>query len=539
MKVLITTSGTGSRLGQLTQNRNKGLIKVGEKPAISHIIDNLLECAEKLNIKLDFVITVGHKSEQIVAFLRMAYPEIAFNFIKVFPYAGPGSSLLASIMKAKDELRGPFIFHACDMIPEGWTSYHNLLKTEDKNVFLSFHDNSYNNYNFIHKGIISYKFSKKLPSNLGAGSFAGVSYIKNHELFWICAESLMASSETNLGDCDVYNKMEINRLNSKTFTELFYDIGNPSSLKNALAKVGDIPTLGRKDEEIYLVNKKIIKFFSDDRKAILKHKRTKFIELSPETEYFGNFLSYRFVEGNTLRKFVQTNPEILSNFLKTVYENLYENNYIMDKEKAIKIKNDFLFNKTYSRLIASQIKFGYENINCLSKIKINGKNCKFHSSFTDNFLKDSNFLYHFHGDLVLDNIIYNQNSNKFTLIDWRENLGSENIEFGDVRYDLAKLYHSLIIDHETLKRGTFFLKEDVIESENGEKTYNIQLDLPVSYFSKDCKKILLEFSKEKFQVSEQEIKKIVGLIWISMSPLHDERMGRFLFWMGQQILNDI
>ena len=38
-KVLITTSGVGSRLGDLTNYTNKCLIRVGKKPAISYIVE--------------------------------------------------------------------------------------------------------------------------------------------------------------------------------------------------------------------------------------------------------------------------------------------------------------------------------------------------------------------------------------------------------------------------------------------------------------------------------------------------------------------
>ena len=40
MKVLITTSGTGTRLGEKTQYFNKCLIRVGDKAILSHIIDS-------------------------------------------------------------------------------------------------------------------------------------------------------------------------------------------------------------------------------------------------------------------------------------------------------------------------------------------------------------------------------------------------------------------------------------------------------------------------------------------------------------------
>ena len=39
-KVLITASGLGSRLGNLTKFTNKGLVRIGKKPALSYIIES-------------------------------------------------------------------------------------------------------------------------------------------------------------------------------------------------------------------------------------------------------------------------------------------------------------------------------------------------------------------------------------------------------------------------------------------------------------------------------------------------------------------
>ena len=66
-KVLITTSGLGSRLGSLTDFTNKSLVRVGDKPALSHII-------ESYSPGTQFVITVGHYSNHVKEFLELAYP---------------------------------------------------------------------------------------------------------------------------------------------------------------------------------------------------------------------------------------------------------------------------------------------------------------------------------------------------------------------------------------------------------------------------------------------------------------------------------
>ena len=52
-KVLITASGLGSRLGNLTKYSNKALIRVGDYAVLTHIIQNY-------PIDTQFVITLGH-----------------------------------------------------------------------------------------------------------------------------------------------------------------------------------------------------------------------------------------------------------------------------------------------------------------------------------------------------------------------------------------------------------------------------------------------------------------------------------------------
>ena len=108
-KVLITTSGIGSRLGKLTDFTNKSLVRVGDKPAISHIIEYYPE-------NTNYVITLGHFGSYVKEFINLAYPKRKFTFIDIDNFKGPGSSLGYSILQAKSELQCPLIFHASDTI---------------------------------------------------------------------------------------------------------------------------------------------------------------------------------------------------------------------------------------------------------------------------------------------------------------------------------------------------------------------------------------------------------------------------------------
>ena len=85
-KVLITTSGIGSRLGDLTSFTNKCLVRVGKKPAISYIV-------ERYSDDIELVITLGHYGGQVKDFLELTYPNKNFTFIEVDKFDCEGSSL--------------------------------------------------------------------------------------------------------------------------------------------------------------------------------------------------------------------------------------------------------------------------------------------------------------------------------------------------------------------------------------------------------------------------------------------------------------
>jgi len=108
-KVLITTSGLGQRLGELTQYTNKSLIRVGKKPILSYIIEAYPKDTE-------FVITVGYFADQIKDFIKIVYPYLKVIFVLVDKYQGPGTSLGYSMLQAKKYLQCPFIFHCNDTI---------------------------------------------------------------------------------------------------------------------------------------------------------------------------------------------------------------------------------------------------------------------------------------------------------------------------------------------------------------------------------------------------------------------------------------
>ena len=183
-KVLITTSGIGRRLGELTKYTNKSLIKVGDKLAICHII-------EKYNKNVEFVITLSYYGNLVKDFLELAYPTHTFTFVWVDKYEGEGSSLAYSLLQAKEYLQCPFMFNCCDSlttnnieIPNENTLYVNDIKSGTLYSTVTTVDDNISKLN--NKGEINFDFI-----------YTGISFIKNYTDYWTILE-VNYSNDNNL-----------------------------------------------------------------------------------------------------------------------------------------------------------------------------------------------------------------------------------------------------------------------------------------------------------------------------------------------------
>ncbi len=254
-KVLITTSGIGSRLGEITKYTNKSLVRVGKKPALSYII-------ESYPPEIPLVITTGYFSDHIKEFVNLAYPERTIEFIKVDKYEGKGTSLGYSMLQAKDKLQCPFVFHASDTIvtekvpaPDyNWVGGH---KSGDSS--------QYSSWNLLGDKLISF-------NNKGAMEYdtihIGIIGIKDYEKFWQSLEELYAKDpeDSSLNDCRAIERMlEVNSDFKIVHFTTWYDVGNITALNHARENIYDrFENLEKIDESIFIFDKFVIKFFYNE-----------------------------------------------------------------------------------------------------------------------------------------------------------------------------------------------------------------------------------------------------------------------------------
>ena len=134
----------------------------------------------------------------------------------------------------------------------------------------------------------------------------------------------------------------------------------------------------------------------------------------------------------------------------------------------------------------------------------------------------------FHGDLQFDNILWNGFLKRFTYIDWRESFGGST-KGGDIYYDLGKLYGGSIIPYDLMK------EPDAIELVEGstEVTYNYYASGNLSAFKREYETWL---TKNGFDLNK--VKLITAIIFLNMSPLHDEKFGKMLWFKSIELLSE-
>ena len=505
-KVLIPTSGLGSRLGNITKYTNKSLVRIGDIPSISHIINLYPSDTE-------FVITLGYYGSHVKQYLSLAHPNTKIDFVEVDNYMGEGSSLLYSISLCEEYLNCPFIFHACDtLLSKDYISKIDF-STNWSVGGIGTNSQSYRTINSINGKIIS--INEKGEQNFDY-VYVGVSGILQHEIFWnVCKSTLQKTNSQDLSDCDIIRKMSDFSLIK---VGEWYDIGNIDSLKIARENhLSSINVLDKEDENIFLLDNSVIKFFHNKKVCSDRVLRSsKLFGVVPSIiKSTENFYSYEYVQGNLFSEALDIIKfrELLNWSVDNLWIESEDSNY---KNNALSFYKD----KTLVRINKFLEKYNLEdkvdNINGVEipSMKELISEVDFNSIIGETPTK-------FHGDFILDNIIYN-NEKSFTLIDWRQDFNG-NLECGDMHYDIAKLNHSLTLNHKILSDQMYII--NIGDSE-------IYCDVYVKKTFSDCRKLLRQFCLIN-EIDYEKIKILTSLIWINMAPLHEHPLDMFLYYFGK------
>ena len=516
-KVVITCSGLGSRLGEYTEYTNKSLVRVGKKAVISHIIDSYPSGTS-------FVITLGHYGEHVRQYINIAHPELKVEFVNVKNYRGKGSSLGRSLFSVKDVIGTSFIFNACDTITDGVIP----SSSENNKVWAVASKNNSSSYRTIQcTGLNVGYILEKGESVSNTPVYIGKCFIKDASSFWKNLEEILLKSDSSdISDCHVINRML--KYDKKEFEIQYaphwYDIGNLDDLKATRSIMGDnINVLDKYNESIFFIKNHVIKFFHDELVLENRVKRSKILAgCTPAiSSHSKNFMKYKYVPGDILCNYNNLDDKMLYHLLEYSNNNMWKKSKnVPDLQKINNLCKKFYIEKTKKRVnLFTSVRNISDGTNIVNGIKIKS---------VDQLLKDAcNFgllngvMGNFHGDFILENIIFDNKD--FMFIDWRQDFAGE-IVLGDIYYDLAKLNHNINFNHAIIRNGGFSFE---IEDSD-----TIFVDLMCSHKLLSAKRGLVNFCKDH-GLSMAKVEMITGIIWINMAPLHDKLLGNFLFYFGK------
>jgi GTP:adenosylcobinamide-phosphate guanylyltransferase/thiamine kinase-like enzyme len=504
-KFCILAAGRGTRNNDV-DGLHKALLPLENKPIISHII-------EKLDKKIEIVIAVGYKSEQIKTYLDTVYNERKITYVEVDNYdevgSGPGYSLLC----CKDELQVPFIFTSVDTIVK-----ENIIFGGDNWLGVSEVPIENSMDYCLVKGS---KYLDSLYYGTGNRAYVGMAGIHDYEDFWNSLEDKQIVKD-EYQVIHGFDGLENIRLIDFTW----YDTGNNKSYNDTKKVFCNDVVANKSDEAIFIHKEKVVKYFNDSDKAKQRVERTKYLNgMSPEVSVVNdNMYSYDYIQGELLSNI--TNEKLLRKFLYDCEENLWQeifingNRYLDDCVEMYERKTK----ERVKKLIDSE----------LDKIKIiNGVEVEPIKDMLDK-VDWMNFYQHaipsyFHGDLQPENIIYDERNDKFVLIDWRQKFGNS-VQIGDVYYDLGKLYHAIMINGQTI------LKDMFDYNRVGE---NITLD----FYAKSNLISFMDIFKKFCEDEGYDWKQVelLGILqYFSICTLYDNfkegKYGSFLFLYGKYLL---
>ena len=298
--------------------------------------------------------------------------------------------------------------------------------------------------------------------------------------------------------------------------EQFKEMQRRSKLKN----------IAKDNEFIYFERDKVVKFF--DMEEIIDKKMIK-SKLKPNffpkiKKFEKNFFSYDYWKGEIF--YESGTPTEFKKFLEYMNKKFwisYDNN----EKNMEKLCDSFYHKKTVDRV---QL-FLESNPEYTIPKFVNGE---FVLSINEILNKipwkelTKGIPCFIHGDLNFSNILYNKKDEKFLLIDWRQDFSGET-EFGDLYYDLAKLYAGIIMNfnHIIKKQYNYF--------EKGEK---IKISFKQWRFREKYIKVLEDFIISK-KLDVTKVRLLAGITFLNMAPLHPNPINKILIAYGQLIITKV
>lgn len=471
--IIVQAGGRGSRLETLTTNKPKALVPVDNLPMIFHLF--------KKYPNAHFKVIADYKKDVLKKYLK-AFATVDYEIIE--PDKKGTSSGLKEAMKNIPK-KSPFMLIWCDLVlslGEGTSSpeFNYIGISKGFVCRWSYVDNTFKEEPSSENGVAGlfiFKDKSEIQDVPDEGEFVRYLSTKNinfkrFDMYGGLEIGTMLSyfqNELNKPKCRPLNKMEF-----KGDIVLKYAI-NEQGQKLAADEIAWY----KKVVELGYTN--IPKLYGYDPLVMEKIKGQNIFEYAFLTKGFKKALLTKIVDA----------LKNLHNLLSPISANTddCEENYIT---------------KTFDRLskVYDLVPFAQNDT-----VKINGKKCTNIFAIKDKIITEMRAMYPkqfhlIHGDCTFHNMMIETQGVRPVLIDPRGYFGKTRF-YGDVDYDWAKLYYSVVGDYDQFNRKNFSLniKEDEVELE---------------IVSNNWKNLEEDFF-EMTGTDRKKIKLLHAIIWLSLT----------------------
>lgn len=246
------------------------------------------------------------------------------------------------------------------------------------------------------------------------------------------------------------------------------------------------------------------------------------------TNYLNTFIEMEYYPYHTLHELF-VDGDLTFNQWMTIFNKIkfilkdFQKFKLINENPILALKDIYL-TKTINRMheIKSKPEFNVFFINSfiVNDIKYKSLNeiLKILEYMIPKFLYNKNTFNIIHGDMCFSNILIDNNLSIVKLIDPRGSFGEFDI-YGDSRYELAKLIHSVDGKYDYIIRDKFELE---VYTDKPSIKYSL-IEENRSFDLYDCFKFAFQ---EEMEYEKSQIELIEGLLFFSMLPLHNENIKR-------------
>jgi len=515
-----------------------GLIPLHGKPVIFRIIDKLLkEGFKKISI------TTGFKKEILEKIISEQYSDqIKLNFITTDFEKPPGNSILTAIEKMQEQ---QLLVILGDTLVEN--EFSNLIQNNNDFVLISENFETPANWCIVtlKDGKLDLIFDKKKNLEKTNEQYALVGVYYFGDLKSLKHVYVKFNGQERIEISDLIKKYKEQKIISTEVCKQWYDAGHVENYfvsKQMLLKARYFNSLrfDRSSEIVTKTSENILKLI--DEIEWYKQIPNDLSKLIPKIKEFDQskkpFLKLEYIKHPTLAElwlYSDFSSKLWIEILKKLFEIL---NQFKKYSKSVSLADYNLIYKTKTEDRMQELtnsNESFRHILASDMLFINGKKYRNWPVVKEEIELKIHDLYHekdnclIHGDLCFSNIFCDFKNKNFKLIDPRGKWGSD--MYGDIKYDVAKIRHSIIDGFDTITNGLY--------SASLSESNHVAMKI---FKPKNHQEICMHLDnliQNKWNLNE--IKLIEGLLFISMLPLHKDHFERQLafYSIGIQLLNEV